>query len=46
MVSVQISDDLKASVQRDNLALDLLLQNPVSAPTGMKIKKSVNQQQR
>ena len=29
MVSVQISNDLKASVQRNNLALDLLLQNPV-----------------
>ena len=27
MVSVQISNDLKASVQRNNLALDLLLQN-------------------
>lgn len=28
MISVQISNDLKASVQRNNLALDLLLQNP------------------
>jgi hypothetical protein len=27
VVSVQISNDLKASVQRNNLALDLLLQN-------------------
>lgn len=27
MVSVQIRNDLKASVQRNNLALDLLLQN-------------------
>jgi hypothetical protein len=27
VVSVQISNDLKASVQRNDLALDLLLQN-------------------
>jgi hypothetical protein len=28
VVSVEIGDDLKAPVQRDNLALDVLLQNP------------------
>ena len=33
VVGIQIGDDLKAaSVQRNNLALDLLLQNPVIAP--------------
>ena len=39
MVSVQISNDLEASVQRDDLALDLLLQNPA-----LKAKASIRNQ--
>jgi hypothetical protein len=39
VVSVQIGDDLKAPVERNDLALDVLLQNPVVSKKKQKQKK-------